>query len=104
MSPTVITPITPSSTNVTSVVTDDEADYQSAYSTSPRHSYGSFEQFSVKTEASDSELGTPTTKEYVVDLGRPYRDRTMSTVTAKDTKTRHRDSEDTVVTSPIGKI
>lgn len=104
VSPTLVTPIAPSLTTATSAVTDDEADYQSAYSTSPRDSYGSFEHFSANTEASDSELGTPTTKEYVVDLRRSYRDRTSSTATAKDTKTRYRASEDTVVTSPIGSI
>lgn len=105
VSPTVITPITPSLTTATSNATDDEADYQSAYSVSPRGStYGSFERFSVNTEGSDSELGTPTTKEYMVDMGRSYRDRASSTATAKDTKTRYRASEDTVVTSPIGSI
>lgn len=106
-STTVATPITPSLTTGASVATDDEeGDYQSAYSTSPRGSYGSFENFTVQTEASDSDLGTPTTiaKEYVVDLEPSYRDRASSTSTAKGPKSRYRISEDTVVTSPIGSI
>lgn len=108
VSPQVTTPITPSLTTGTSVTTDDEeGDYQSAYSTSPRGSYGSFENFSAPTEASDSDLGTPTTtiaKEYLVDLEPSYRERASSTSTAKGGKNRYRDSEDTVVTSSIGSI
>ncbi|KIP11944.1 hypothetical protein PHLGIDRAFT_98631 [Phlebiopsis gigantea 11061_1 CR5-6] len=104
----VTTPITPSLTAGTSSVTDDEdGDYQSAYSTSPRGSYGSFEKYSGHTDdASESDLGTPTTvsKEYVVELEPSYRDRASSTSTAKGTKHRYRPNEDAVPTSPIGRI
>ncbi|KAH9937703.1 AEX-3 domain-containing protein [Fomitopsis serialis] len=60
-----ITPTTPSlSIGGTSVTTDDEdTDFQSAYSSSPRVSYGSLDN-AVKTEhGSDSEQGTPTASE-----------------------------------------
>ena len=58
-----ITPTTPSLSIGTSVTTDDEdTDFQSAYSTSPRGSYGSLGE--VKTHnSSDSEQGTPTASE-----------------------------------------
>ena len=108
VSPQVTTPITPSLTTGTSVTTDDEeGDYQSAYSTSPRGSYGSFENFSAPTEASDSDLGTPTTsiaKEYLVELQPSSRERALSTSTARGTKAHYRDSRDTMVTSSIGSI
>ena len=107
-SPQVTTPITPSLTNGTSSVTDDEdGDYQSAYSTSPRGSYGSFEKYSNHPdEASDSDLGTPTNvaKEYVVDLEPSYRNRASSTSTAKGPKHQYKPNEDTIPSSPIGRI
>ena len=59
-----ITPTTPSlSVGGTSVTTDDEdTDFQSAYSTSPRGSYGSLGEVKTHT-SSDSEQGTPTASE-----------------------------------------
>ena len=107
ISPTVTSPITPSLTTGASVVTtdDDEADFQSAYSTSPRGSYGSFEKFAIATEASDSDVATPTTigKEYVDDYGN--RKRASSTATAKARKGPYKTMENsvTVVTpsSPV---
>lgn len=58
-----ITPTTPSLSIGTSVTTDDEdTDFQSAYSTSPRGSYGSLGE--VRTHnSSDTEQGTPTASE-----------------------------------------
>lgn len=50
---TVASPITPSLTTGTSVATtdDEDADFQSAYSTSPRGSYGSFDHYAAMTES-----------------------------------------------------
>ena len=55
---TAMSPITPSLTTGTSVATtdDEETDFQSAYSTSPRGSYASFENFAVMTEGEDSDV------------------------------------------------
>ena len=107
-SPSAPTPITPSLTTATSTATDDEdTDFQSAYSASPRGSYGSFENFAVKTydNSDSSEAGTPTTTggspDHLDDFGRTSRDRAMSTATAKDTKGRLlRASQDTVTATP----
>lgn len=106
-SPSAVTPITPSLTTTTSIATDDEdTDFQSAYSTSPRGSYHSFENFAVKTyDTSDSDGGTPTTAETRkghLDDGRNSRERASSTATAK--ATRHRQSQDTVTSKPPTQI
>jgi EEF1A N-terminal glycine/lysine methyltransferase len=104
---TIVTPITPSLTTSASVTTDDEeGDYQSAYSTSPRASYGSLDHYGVHTDPDDRDLGTPTTlsKGYHIDFEQTYRERASSTSTTKDTNNRYRASEDIVVTSPIGSI
>ncbi|KAI0814978.1 AEX-3 domain-containing protein [Irpex lacteus] len=81
------TPVTPSLTTGASIATDDEeTDFQSAYSTSPRASYGNFENnYAARPESSDSEQGTPTTiaKEYLDDFGTSNRERASSTATAK---------------------
>lgn len=98
--------LTPSLTTATSTATDDEdTDFQSAYSASPRGSYGSFENFAVKTydNSDSSEAGTPTTTGgspgHLTDFGRTSRDRASSTGTAKETKARLRASQDTVTTA-----
>ena len=70
-----------------------------------RGSYNGYDHYAGQSEEDDGELGTPTTKEYLADLGHSYRERASSTSTAKDTKgRRYRASEDTMVTSPIGSI
>lgn len=102
-SPSVASPITPSLTTTTSIATDDEdTDFQSAYSTSPRGSYHSFENFAAKKfDSSESDSGTPTsadTRKGHLDDGRNSRERASSTATAKDTMSRY--SQDTV-TSPV---
>ena len=95
-SPAAITPVTPTLTTGASTTTDDEdTDFQSAYSASPRGSYGSFENFSAKNpDTSDSEAGTPT-KSHLDDFSRRSRDRASSTATAKATKSQPRVSQDT---------
>lgn len=98
-SPTAVaSPITPSLTTGTSVATtdDEDADFQSAYSTSPRGSYGSFENFGAATEGEDSDVATPTTiaKEYLDDFG--ARERASSTATAKVADGRYRVGGDSV--------
>lgn len=96
VSPSAATPITPTLTTGASTTTDDEdTDFQSAYSASPRGSYGSFENFSTKNpDTSDSEAGTPT-KSHLDDFARRSRDRASSTATAKASKTQPRVSQDT---------
>jgi len=109
-SPSAVTPTTPSLSLGAGVTTDDEeTDFQSAYSASPRGSYGSFENFSVGTyPASDSEQGTPTrdNKARLDDfepLSVKGRERVSSTSTATDSKVRKsgRTSEETVITRPM---
>ncbi|KAI0932188.1 hypothetical protein AcW2_000881 [Taiwanofungus camphoratus] len=107
-SPSMITPTTPSLSLGASATTDDEeTDFQSAYSTSPRGSYGSFENISVRTyHASDSEQGTPTAMDKYFHgdfhaLTPQGRERNSSTSTATESKVR-RDttaSGDTVLTA-----
>ncbi|CAL1695803.1 unnamed protein product [Somion occarium] len=105
ISPSDATANIPSLTTAASATTDDEdTDFQSAYSTSPRGSYGSFENFAVKSyDTSDSDVGTPTTtggEDHLGDFsGRRSRDRASSTGTAKDTKSHLRVSQDTVMTA-----
>ncbi|TFK93444.1 hypothetical protein K466DRAFT_478652 [Polyporus arcularius HHB13444] len=113
-SPQPVTPSTPSLTPGASAVTDDEeTDFQSAYSTSPRGSYGSsLEHYAVRTYDQDepSEEGTPTrlvghhldefgTHQDTVFKARE-RNFSTSTATAKNVRTNgrltNRASEDTV--------
>ncbi len=114
ISPSAITPSTPSLTPGASAATDDEeTDFQSAYSTSPRGSYGSsFEKYGVKSYETDeqSEQGTPTTVvgEHHLDEFGTHRDfasksqgreRNFSTSTATNARVRSlttRTSNDTV--------
>lgn len=95
-------PITPSLTTGTSVATtdDEDTDFQSAYSTSPRGSYGSFENFPAMNEVDESDVATPTTiaKEYVDDFG--SRERASSTATAKAVEKRYRADEGVTVVTP----
>ncbi|KAI1797896.1 DENN domain-containing protein [Ganoderma leucocontextum] len=111
-SPSAVTPTTPSLTPGASAVTDDEeTDFQSAYSTSPRGSYGSLEHFTVKAYDPDehSEQGTPTSvtirgADHLDEFGphreAPFkgRERNFSTSTATNAKYRlkSRTSDDTV--------
>lgn len=102
-SPNMITPTTPSLSLGASATTDDEADFQSAYSTSPRGSYDSQDNVTVELyRGSDSEQGTPTKNVYSLhDSIRQNRDRVSSTSTATEAKVR-RDtgaSVDTVLTA-----
>jgi EEF1A N-terminal glycine/lysine methyltransferase len=93
------TPVTPTLTTGASVATDDEeTDFQSAYSTSPRHSYGNFDNYVVRPEESDSEQGTPTTvaKEYLDDFGPSNRERASSNATAKGAIARIGRNESTI--------
>ncbi|PCH33648.1 hypothetical protein WOLCODRAFT_112226 [Wolfiporia cocos MD-104 SS10] len=109
-SPSEITPITPSLSVSTSVTTDDEdADFQSAYSMSPRNSYGDhFEERPGKAHrADDSEHGTPTIAEKIAGdawkgQALKVRERASSTSTATETKVRlgTPTSIETVVTPP----
>ncbi len=85
-------PLSPT-TGISAATDDEETDFQSAYSRSSRGSYSSLEKFAVRTDESDSEVGTPTT-EYMGDLG--IRERASSTATAKATNGRYRLSEDMV--------
>ncbi|KAI0639419.1 AEX-3 domain-containing protein [Trametes polyzona] len=108
-SPSTVTPTTPSLTPGASAATDDEdTDFQSAYSTSPRGSYGSFEHYGSKGYA-DGESGeqiTPTGLSGAhldafgvhQDMALKGRERNFSTSTATAVKTRltSRASEDTV--------
>lgn len=109
ISPTARTPTTPSLTPGASAVTDDEeTDFQSAYSTSPRGSNGSLDRFAVKAYDPD-EQHTPTSitagaADHLDEFG-PQRDaafkgreRNFSTSTATNAKYRlkSRTSEDTV--------
>lgn len=113
ISPQAATPSTPSLTPGASAVTDDEeTDFQSAYSTSPRGSYGSLEHYAVKTYDHDehSEEGTPTRLggHHLDEFGTHHdtvlksRERNFSTSTATATNVRTngrlttRASEDTV--------
>ncbi|KAI0361598.1 hypothetical protein OH77DRAFT_1469410 [Trametes cingulata] len=108
-SPSNVTPTTPSLTPGASAATDDEdTDFQSAYSTSPRGSYGSLEHYGSKGyEAPDTnEQVTPTglagdhLDEFGThqDLSYKGRERNFSTSTATAVKSRltSRASEDTV--------
>jgi len=104
-SPSLKTPITPSLTTGTNTTTDDEdTDFQSAYSASPRGSYGEFDNYAAKDyerSGSESESGTPTAmdKDHLNDFGRTSRDRAASNATAKVTpaKSLLRASQDTVI-------
>ena len=85
LSTAINSPITPTLTTGTSVATDDDdADFQSAYSTSPRGSYSSFDNVAMVTEGEDSDVATPTTvaKEYMDEFG-SSRERASSTATAR---------------------
>ena len=99
ISPSAVTPTTPSLTPGASAVTDDEeTDFQSAYSTSPRGSYGSFENYATKGYEPDehSEQGTPTTvggdhlDEFGThqDMSIKGRERNFSTSTATNARIR----------------
>ncbi|KAI0669882.1 AEX-3 domain-containing protein [Trametes maxima] len=109
-SPANATPTTPALTPGASAATDDEdTDFQSAYSTSPRGSYGSFEHYANKAHDADglhSEQVTPTglTGDHLDEFGPKQdltfksRERNFSTSTATAVKSRltARASEDTV--------
>ena len=105
------TPTTPSLTPGASAVTDDEeSDFQSAYSTSPRGSYGSLEHYAVKAYDPEEhdEQGTPTNlsaADHLDEFGGHQdvvlkaRERNFSTSTATSAKYHRlnsRASEDTV--------
>ncbi|KAI0073132.1 hypothetical protein K474DRAFT_1692777 [Panus rudis PR-1116 ss-1] len=97
-SPSVNTPVTPSLTTGAATTDDEDTDFQSAYSTSPRESQGSFENFAVKNhDEVDSESSTPTRaaaavqEDHLGEFGRTSRD-------PKDTKSM-RVSQDTVMTA-----
>ena len=111
ISPQAVTPSTPALTPGASAITDDEeTDFQSAYSTSPRGSYGSFEHYGVKTYEHEehSEQGTPTRAvgdhldEFGThqDMSLKSRERKFSTSTATNVRTHARlttrASDDTV--------
>ncbi|KAI0756974.1 AEX-3 domain-containing protein [Daedaleopsis nitida] len=108
ISPSTVTPTTPSLTPGASAATDDEeTDFQSAYSTSPRGSYGSFERHGKAYEQDEhSEQGTPRTMggdhldEFGThqDMAMKSRERHFSTSTATNVRTRltSRASNDTV--------
>ncbi|KAJ2966567.1 hypothetical protein NUW54_g13768 [Trametes sanguinea] len=111
ISPSTVTPTTPALTPGASAATDDEeTDFQSAYSTSPRGSYGSFENYNHQKGYDDrSEEVTPTgiTGHHLDEFGTHQevalksRERNFSTSTATTTKARTnrlmaRASEDTV--------
>ncbi|OCH96149.1 hypothetical protein OBBRIDRAFT_883404 [Obba rivulosa] len=105
VSPSIVTPSTPSLSLGASMATDDEdTDFQSAYSTSPRNSNGSMETYAVQTyDASDSGHGTPTKLEALDDYyGNDGlfkgRERVSSTSTATGAKVRRNTtaSQDTV--------
>ncbi|KAH9849744.1 AEX-3 domain-containing protein [Lenzites betulinus] len=106
-SPAAVTPTTPALTAGASAATDDEdTDFQSAYSTSPRGSYGSLEHYATKGfEDGGAEQVTPTRltgthlDEFGVhqDLALKGRERNFSTSTATaKTRLKTRASEDTV--------
>lgn len=93
-------PVTPSLTTGASVTTDDEeTDFQSAYSTSPRASYGNFDNYVIRPGESNSEQGTPTyiAKEYLDDISPSNRERASSTATAKGPVGSARSSIDTPI-------
>ncbi|KAI0655095.1 AEX-3 domain-containing protein [Cubamyces menziesii] len=110
-SPSTVTPTTPALTPGASAATDDEdTDFQSAYSTSPRGSYGSFEHYAGKGYSdTGSEQATPTglTADHLDEFGARQdvalksRERNFSTSTATAAKVNKarltpRASEDTV--------
>ncbi|KAL1951922.1 hypothetical protein VTO73DRAFT_1071 [Trametes versicolor] len=111
-SPTTATPTTPSLTPGANGATDDEdTDFQSAYSTSPRGSYGSLEHYGAKGYAAsdNTEQVTPTglagdhLDEFGThqDLALKGRERNFSTSTAttavkSQSRLTNRASEDTV--------
>ncbi|KIK93749.1 hypothetical protein PAXRUDRAFT_786486 [Paxillus rubicundulus Ve08.2h10] len=90
LSPTVstTTPTTPALTPTTTVATDDsDTEFQSAYSTSPRDSYGSFEnnKKAARYDSGDSETSTDQEKGHVTEYTKmpiPKRERLSSTATA----------------------
>ncbi|TFY54314.1 hypothetical protein EVJ58_g8934, partial [Rhodofomes roseus] len=102
-----ITPTTPSLSVGTSVTTDDEdTDFQSAYSSSPRVSYGSLENVIRTQQSSDSEQGTPTTSETFLfdalrspDLKSRERGSSTSTVGLGVRAEGARNSMETVITA-----
>ena len=96
--------------DASAVTGNSETDFQSAYSTSPRGSYGSFEHYGVKTYEHEehSEQGTPTRAvgdhldEFGThqDMSLKSRERNFSTSTATNVRTHARlttrASDDTV--------
>lgn len=109
-SPSAYTPVTPSLTVGTSTATDDEdTDFQSAYSASPRASHGSFENYSLNTydvNNSEQNISTEVSASHLDDFGTITKGRASgasrpSTATGRE-RASTRASEDTVTAGRIG--